>query len=76
MDEPVQNPAAKVWKWSVDGSEYFYITSGCCDQFNYLYNKKCNEVCAPDGGFAGIGDGNCPTFEGEISKSLVWEDNR
>lgn len=74
--EELRNPPAQVWKWEVDGNTYFYITSDCCDQYNYLYDKDCNVVCAPDGGFTGNGDGNCPDFNEEIVKTLVWEDDR
>lgn len=74
--ETVRNPPAKVWEWKVDGNTYFYITSDCCDQYNYLYDDKCNEVCAPDGGFTGKGDGNCPQFIGQVQQTLVWEDKR
>lgn len=73
---PVQNPPAEIWKWEVDGEVYFYITSDCCDQFNILYDKNCNIVCAPDGGISGKGDGNCPDFNNEIKKTLIWEDPR
>lgn len=76
LDEPVWNPPAKVWKWEVDGDTYFYFTSDCCDQFNILYDDKCNVVCAPDGGYSGGGDGNCPQFQGEVIKTLIWEDVR
>jgi len=76
LSEPVRNPPAMVWKWEVDGQTYFYITSDCCDQFNYLYDTACNIVCAPDGGITGDGDGNCPEFSGQIEKTLVWEDHR
>jgi len=27
--EEVRNPPTKVWKWEVDGSTYYYITSDC-----------------------------------------------
>lgn len=63
----------QVWKWEVDGDTYFYITSNCCDQFNFLYDENCEVVCAPDGGFTGAGDGKCPEFSEEIVKTLVWE---
>jgi len=76
IDEAVKNPPTQIWKWEVDGETYFYITSDCCDQFNYLYSKNCEIVCAPDGGITGNGDGNCPTFTSEITKTLIWEDNR
>ena len=74
--EGVRNPPAKVWKWEVDGKTYYYITSDCCDQYNYLYDDNCKKVCAPGGGDTGTGDGNCPDFNGSIVKTLVWEDSR
>lgn len=74
--EEVQNPPASVWEWKTDGKTYYYFTSGCCDQYNYLYDDNCKQVCAPDGGFSGHGDGKCPDFNGTIEKTLIWEDNR
>lgn len=74
--EDVKNPPTEIWKWKVDGKTYFYITSECCDFFNYLYDENCMVVCAPDGGITGMGDQKCPKFVGEISKTLVWEDER
>ena len=72
----VSNPPTQVWKWEIDGNTYYYITSNCCDQFNYLYTDNCDIVCAPDGGITGQGDGNCPIFTNEIIKTLIWEDKR
>jgi len=72
----VSNPPTQVWKWETNGEIYYYITSDCCDQYNYLYNANCEIVCAPDGGFTGNGDGNCPTFSNEVIKTLIWKDNR
>ncbi|MEN7551747.1 hypothetical protein AAG747_27775 [Rapidithrix thailandica] len=74
--EELRNPPAEIWKWEVDNKTYFYITSPCCDQMNFLYDEECQEVCAPDGGFTGQGDGNCPEFKEEIKKTLVWKDER
>lgn len=74
--EEVRNPPAQVWKWEVDAQTYYYITSDCCDQYNYLYNSNCEIICAPDGGLTGLGDGNCPNFIGPIKKTLLWKDNR
>lgn len=65
--------AVSIWQWKVDGNTYYYYTYGCCDQYNNLYDEDCNFVCAPDGGFGGGGDGNCPIFVGDITKTLVWE---
>lgn len=72
----VRNPPVSVWEWNVDGKTYYYITADCCDQYNVLYDENCNIVCAPDGGFTGGGDGNCPEFKGEILKTLIWSDPR
>jgi hypothetical protein len=72
----VYNPPAQVWEWKVDDKTYYYFTSNCCDQYNILYDEDCNIVCAPDGGFTGKGDGNCPEFKGKIVKTLIWEDTR
>jgi len=74
--QEVWNPPAQVWKWEVDGQTYFYFTSDCCDQFHLLYDDQCDLVCAPDGGVTGGGDDNCPEFQGEIVRTLVWKDNR
>lgn len=65
--------AIAVSQWQVDGKIYYYYQLDCCDQYNYLYDEECNLVCAPDGGFGGTGDGNCPEFVGDITSVLVWE---
>lgn len=75
-NKEVYNPPAKVYEWKVDGLTYYYFTSDCCDSYNYLYDESCDVVCAPDGGFSGGGDGNCPNFNGPIEWTLVWEDDR
>lgn len=74
--EEVYNPPAEVWKWEVDNKTYYLITSDCCDQFDYLYSTECLLVCSPSGGFTGEGDGNCPEFESNVKRSLVWKDDR
>lgn len=74
--EDVFNPPAEVWKWEVDSKTYYYFTSDCCDQFDYLYSEECMIVCSPSGGITGEGDGNCPSFESEINRTLVWKDDR
>ena len=75
-NEEMRNPPAQVWKWEVNRQTYYYITSDCCDQYNYLYNNNCDIICAPDGGITGLGDGNCPDFTEPIEKTLIWKDNR
>ena len=75
-NKPVQNPPAEIWEWKIDNTSYYYITSDCCDQFNYLYDSDCNVVCAPDGGFTGAGDGKCTDLNEPTQKTLIWEDLR
>ena len=72
----VTNPPAEVWEWKTGAKSYYYFTSECCDFYNYLFDDSCTEICAPDGGFAGEGDGKCPDFKEPIIKKLVWKDDR
>lgn len=38
-----------------------------------LYDKNCNLICHPDGGFSGGGYGKCPDFSnGILMKKIVW----
>ena len=74
--EEVINPVAEVWEWKVDGGTYYYFAYGCCDNFNYLYDKECNRICAPDGGLTGKGDGKCPVFKSEVKKKLIWQNDK
>jgi hypothetical protein len=74
--EPVANPPAEVWKWVSDDKIFYYFNAACCDQFSTLYNDKCEIICAPDGGFTGRGDGKCPEFTNNTSRTLVWRDER
>lgn len=76
LSNEITNPPTQIWKWMDNGDTYFYITSDCCDQFNYLLNENCEIVCAPDGGITGNGDGNCPDFSPNLRKTLIWEDHR
>lgn len=64
----------QLWRWTIDNKIYYHVISDCCDFYNYLYDSSCNLVCAPDGGFSGAGDGQCPPFEGSIEKVLLWQD--
>jgi hypothetical protein len=66
----------QLWRWTVDNKTYYHVISDCCDFYNYLYDSNCRAVCAPDGGFSGAGDGQCPSFDSPIEKVLLWEDDR
>lgn len=71
---------ATVWKWTVNGKEYYFFpVHSCCDKTSTLYDSKCNVVCHPDGGIGGGGDGRCPDWyeNGDsIVRTKIWEDPR
>ena len=75
--QPVQNPPIEVWQWiKDDGEVFYYVTSPCCDQYNYVHNTDCEQVCAPSGGYTGKGDGKCPDLEENVVQNLIWKDER
>ena len=68
------NPPASVIRYTYKGYSVFYITTGCCDQFNPVYNSDCIYIGAPDGGITGKGDGKIPDFfANATNKKVVWE---
>lgn len=77
LTEPVRNPPARILRFSYNGDTVFYIPSYCCDHFSELYDGECNLICHPDGGLAGNGDGQCPTFWTTATDSVeIWRDPR
>lgn len=74
---PVEDEAeniVSITRYRFEGEKVYYVVSECCDQFNNVYDKDCNVICAPDGGITGRGDGNCPAFFSDATKKkLIWE---
>ena len=69
-----QERAVKIWQYTYQGQVVYYMQTDCCDNFNYLYDSKCNLICAPDGGFTGQGDGKCRDFfSARTNEILLWE---
>jgi hypothetical protein len=59
------------------GAVVYYFRSACCDWYSYLLDEQCNFICAPDGGFHGVGDGQCPEFVEESTDSeIIWCENK
>ena len=74
---PKYNPPATVYRYSYQNQYVYLISSNCCDQYNYLYDKNCNVICAPTGGLTGRGDGRCADFkQNATGEVLVWKDPR
>jgi hypothetical protein len=75
--QPRYNPPATVYRYLYADKYVYLFSSDCCDQFNYLYDKDCNVICAPSGGITGRGDNRCPNFKAMASdETLVWKDDR
>lgn len=75
--EPRWNPPAEVNEYSYEGKTVYLFSSPCCDQYNNLYDKECNLICAASGGFTGKGDRKCPEFfEKAKHVKLIWKDAR
>ena len=77
MTQTVTNPASSIAKYTYNGQTVYYISSGCCDKFDDVYNLQGQYLCAPSGGFTGRGDGKCTDFDKKSSNyELIWKDTR
>ncbi len=71
------NPPAKIYRYTYNEQEVYYLTGRCCDIPSKLYDMYGNVLCEPDGGITGKGDGRCPGFfEQRKDETLIWEDKR
>lgn len=76
QDKPA-NPPAKIYRYTYNDQEVYYITGRCCDIPGKVYDMYGNVICEPDGGITGKGDGRCPDFfEKRSDETLIWEDKR
>src|ERR1035437_2670238 len=69
--DPKVNPPQSVTQYAYKGSAVFYITAGCCDQFNPVYNIDCDYLGAPDGGITGKGMERLQTFL-QMQQTKKW----
>ncbi len=81
QSEPVRNPPAKIIRYTQARRSYYYVPPAAGDQFSSLYNSTGKEICAPDGGLTGTGDGKCPSFVRKMLSShepekVIWQDAR
>lgn len=73
----IWNPPAKIYSYIYREQTVYYLPPRCCDIPSILYDENCNEICNPDGGFSGGGDGRCPDFfSSRTNGKLIWEDIR
>ncbi|PVY40462.1 DUF6970 domain-containing protein [Pontibacter virosus] len=75
--EDVANPPAKVYRYTYNEQEVYYLTSRCCDIPSKVYDTEGNLLCEPEGGITGQGDGRCADFlDARTNETLIWEDKR
>jgi len=75
--EPVGNPPQSIWRYEYNGQVVYYVPAQCCDMFSTLYDADGTEICAPNGGITGTGDGRCKDFMSQkTGEQLIWQDPR
>ena len=77
--QPPANPPARLDKCLYKGKTTYYLPPRCCDIESTLLDEEGKEICSPDGGYTGNGDGRCPDFYfGEIPTECktIWKDER
>ncbi|MEK7652954.1 MAG: hypothetical protein AAB358_00500 [Patescibacteria group bacterium] len=76
-NSPLENPPSTIRKCTYQNKIVYYVSSPCCDQYNYLYDDNNKVICAPDGGFTGNGNGKCSDFSLDKNNcELIWQDSR
>ncbi|WP_347157639.1 DUF6970 domain-containing protein [Pontibacter chitinilyticus] len=77
QEEKPANPPARIYRYTYNNQQVYYLTSRCCDIPSKVYDEQGNVLCEPDGGITGKGDGRCPDFaEQRKNETLIWEDKR
>lgn len=62
-----------IYRYKYQNRYVYFGYADCCDQFNVLFDKDCQLLCSPNGGFTGGGDGKCPNFFKEATdRTEVW----
>jgi hypothetical protein len=74
---PPGQPPGAVYRYRYRGRVVYHLPPQCCDAPGALYDAAGRYLCAPDGGFLGIGDGRCLDFRtNRTDGRLVWQDPR
>jgi len=72
--DPKQGSPQSVVRYIYKNQTVYYVVSPCCDKHNIVYDKDCNILGYPDGGYTGRGDGKMTDFKNEASDAkVVWE---
>ena len=73
FEDSSANAPELVASYTYQGRLVYYVSPRCCDQYSVLYDSTGTELCAPDGGITGRGDGRCPEFIGQrTNEKVLW----
>ncbi len=71
------NPPVKIYGYQYRNQDVYYISGRCCDIPSEVYDAAGKQLCQPDGGITGRGDGKCADFfQTRTNEKLIWEDLR
>ena len=75
MNESTEDNPIKIDQFVFRQDTLYYMTFPCCDRMSRLYTKYGEEICRPDGGITGMGDGRCPDFRlgGKFIRT-IWQE--
>ncbi len=59
---PLADPPAELTRYSYRNQTVYFLQRSCCDIPSKLFDESGKEICEPDGGLTGMGDGKCPDF--------------
>ena len=72
--DPNEGSPLSVARYTYKNQTVYYMVSPCCDKFNVVYDRACNVLGYPDGGFTGRGDGKMADFKKEATGGkAIWE---
>ncbi len=74
---PPGRPPRAIYRYEYQGQIVYYLPPQCCDAPGAFCDADGRYLCAPDGGFLGIGDGHCSDFTAvRTGEHLVWREVR
>jgi hypothetical protein len=69
-----QGEPLSISQYFYKGKTVYYMVSACCDKYNVVYDRECNVLGYPDGGYTGKGDGKMiDFFKKAAGKKIIWE---
>ena len=70
----INPPIAKhIYRYTYKDKKVYYVPSRCCDIQSSLYDSTGKQLCSPDGGKSGRGDGKCADFfEQRSNEEVIW----